>query len=677
MSQRARYSQGLLAIIIASTVLLAAHLPSATAEEVAPEGPVSLSAIALTTAPAIDGVLDDDCWKEATHITDFWRERVDEPPIEKTEAWLGHDGEAIYVAFRCHDSKPSEIRYAQKKRQGRIWDDDRVAVGIDVSNSGTNWYGFHVTPAGTQYDDVPGGTSEKIEWKGDWRAAGSVDEEGWSAEIEIPFSILRYPDGQDTFRIWLARILVRQGDWCTWPPAFARVWDTDNCARWTGLTTPPVPFRCTFMPYALSVMSEDEEDRDPLTAGFDVKGTFPNGVVGLGTYNPDFRNLEDVVETIDFTYVERYLEEYRPFFREGEWYFPGDIFYSRRVEDFDLGAKAFGTLGRHQFGLLDAYRRGGENHLAWEYGHRIGTNAGLYAGGTDRRVPAEPHNDVYRLTGHWNRPFEGGNQNYYFNHAWTHTEGEGGDDSRISVGASTWRLQGFGWNANYSATGPEFRADDGYVPETGVRDMSVGLNYGRTYDEGAVKHFDWSTGFSNGTSEKGERRSVRLDHYREWRTGRDMWIGGSTGERDGFDQWTAYLGGGWNNDDMYRGGGLDLTAGKRYAYPYRYFSIHQAFRPSEKWSGQLRWERSHAADLDDDGNVVPPELERQAVLTATYDITDERSVSSRLVRSGGNTNFYAAYRQRVRVGTDLLIVLGDPNADEWVSRLAIKAIWCH
>jgi len=640
-------------------------------------GPLSVQAVAVAEPPVIDGLLDDECWQAATHIEDFWRERENEPPIERTEAWLCYDSHAIYVAFRCHDSKPSEIRSAQKKRQGRIWDDDRVAVGIDVGNTGIDWYNFNVTPAGTQYDDIPGGTSEKIEWKGDWRAAGTTDEGGWSAEIEIPFSILRYPDGQDAFRIYLSRILARKGnDWCTWPRAFARVWDTDNCARWTGISTPPVPFRCVFMPYALSAMSEDEEDREPLTVGFDAKGTFPNGVVGLGTYNPDFRNLEDVVETIDFTYVERYLEEYRPFFREGEWYFPGDIFYSRRIEDFDLGAKAFGTLGRHHFGLLDAYRRGGENHFAWEYGHRIGSNAGLYAGGTDRRLPDEPHNEVYRLSGHWNRPFEGGNQNYYFNHAWTHTDGEGGEDSRIRIGAGTWRLQGFGWNADYSATGTEFQADDGYVPETGVRSISAGLSYNRNYDEGAVKHFDWSARFSNGESEEGDRRSAYVGHYREWQSGWDMWVGSSTGERDGFDQWDAYAGCGWNNDDMYRGGNLDLTAGERYAYPYRYMSISQAFHPSEKWSGELRWERAYAADLDDDGNVIAPEVEHQLVLTATYDITDERGVSARLVQSSGDTNFYASYRQRVRKGTDMLIVVGDPNADEWVSRLAVKAIWC-
>ena len=64
------------------------------------------------------------------------------------------------------------------------------------------------------------------------------------------------------------------------------------------------------------------------------------------------------------------------------------------------------------------------------------------------------------------------------------------------------------------------------------------------------------------------------------------------------------------------------------------------------------------------------------VLTNTYDITDEKTVSARLVRRGASTNAYAAYRQRLRRGTDLLIVVGDPNAEEWVSRLAVKAIWC-
>jgi hypothetical protein len=90
----------------------------------------------------------------------------------------------------------------------------------------------------------------------------------------------------------------------------------------------------------------------------------------------------------------------------------------------------------------------------------------------------------------------------------------------------------------------------------------------------------------------------------------------------------------------------------------------------------LSFERSYSPELDDAGNVIPPELSRQLVLTTSYDLSDEKTLSARLVRRASSTNCYAAYRQRVRKGMDLLIVAGDPNADQWVSRLAVKAIWC-
>lgn len=90
----------------------------------------------------------------------------------------------------------------------------------------------------------------------------------------------------------------------------------------------------------------------------------------------------------------------------------------------------------------------------------------------------------------------------------------------------------------------------------------------------------------------------------------------------------------------------------------------------------LALERVYQASLDEEGAVQPSEWSRQAVLTTTYDITDEKTVSARLVRRGSDTNAYAAYRQRTRKGMDILVLAGDPNASEWVSRIAVKVIWC-
>ena len=649
-------------------------------------GAPRLAAVRVEAPPVVDGALDDACWREASHITGFWREQVDAPALEPTEAWICQDSEAVYVAFRCHDSRPSEIRASQRKRQGSLHHDDAVVVSLDVENLGHSSYQFEVNPLGTQADEVPGGTSEKIEWKGDWRAAARIDEQGWTAEVAIPLSILRYPDGQDCFRISLERRLARAEDEAVWPPGFARRHDRDECARWTGVATPRVGFRYVAMPYLLSVASEQEEQRETLTGGLDVKGTFPNGVVALATYKPDFRNLEDVVETIDFTFVERYLPEYRPFFQEGSGYMPvsGDewdvgpvgLLYTRRIEELDYGLKSFGTLGRHRFGILDAYRRGGENHLAWNYARLFGTEGSLSFAGVDRRVPGDPDNLAYNLGTHWHFPFTGGSRSFSGDWYRCRTEGEGGDAEAMTLNAGVWRDQGLGWWLDYSAVNPEFRADDGYVPEPGLRRGNLGLNHRRYYDEGPVLDREWYGGFDAGESEGGRRRGMWLSHDVAWRSGWGASAGISRGERDGFDVTgdSAHLS--WNRQDMYRHGDIGFTWGERYGERYRYQSLSQGFRPTDRWSAQVSAEQSFSPDLDDEGNVVPAERSRQLVLTTSYEIGPERTVSARLVRGDAGTNVYAAYRQRVRRGMDVLIVVGDPNAEGTVARVAVKAMWC-
>jgi hypothetical protein len=664
-------------LLLCSSGILAAEPP----EQATPEAP-HIPAVVTEAPPVVDGLLDDACWQVATHIDGFWREDVDGPELERTEAWICADSHSLYVAFRCHDSRPSEIRAEQTKRQGSLRNDDRVAVRLDVEDAGRNTYQFRVNPVGTQQDRVPGGTSEKIEWRGDWSAAARVDEGGWSAEMAIPFSFLRYPQGQDCFRITLERQLAREDDDSVWPHSYARRQDPAECARLTRLQTPPVPFRYTLMPYLLSVMSEDEDDREAIAGGLDVRGTFANGVVGLATYNPDFRNLEDVVETIDFTFVERYLPEYRPFFQEGSGYMPTgewspvNIFYSRRIEELDWGVKSFGTVGSHRFGVLDVYRRGGENHLVWDYRHLFGTEGDLEFAGVNRRVPSEPHNSAHSIGTHWDFPFVGGSRSFSAEWYRSRTDGEGGDDEAVYVSGSLWRRQGLGGWISYSFVGPEFRADDGYVPDPGARGLSSGISYDRSYDEGSLQETGWHLDLETGESEDGRRRRLSLSHSREWRNGWTARGGLSRGERDGFDVVSNRVGVGWNHRDMYRSGGVDVSWGERYGESYRYYGLGQGFRPTGRLSADLRAERVFAADLDDDGNVLPAEWSDQLVLTAAYDVTTEKTISARVVRVDSTTNFYAAYRQRVRRGMDLLVVAGDPNADEWVSRLAVKAIWC-
>jgi hypothetical protein len=224
--------------------------------------------------------------------------------------------------------------------------------------------------------------------------------------------------------------------------------------------------------------------------------------------------------------------------------------------------------------------------------------------------------------------------------------------------------------------GDEFRADDGYVPETGIHVADIGVSHFRSHDGGNLLTTEWYGTAARGDSAQGSRRSVSLDHGRMWRNGWSIWASANRGERDGFDVVTNGLTLGWNWQDVYRSGGVGITWGERYGESYQYQSVSQALPLGPRCSAKLSLERVYAAYLDGEGAVVPPDWFRQLVLTTTYDIDPDRSVTARLVGSSGNTNAYAAYRQRVRRGMDLLVVVGDPNAAEWVSRLAIKAIWC-
>ena len=635
----------------------------------------SIGLVEVATAPKIDGILNDACWKEATLIKDFWRTQFDAPALEKTEAWICCTKDAIYVSFFCHDSKPAEIRASQKKRQGNLSNDDMVQVGLDVRNSTGDYYNFAVNPLGTQSDTIPGGTSEKVEWKGDWKAGAQINADGWTAEIEIPFSILRYPSGQKSFGFVLNRTLAREKDNSNWPVAYARYGDAAHDATLTDMKLPSTPFRYVFMPYTLSVATIGGGDSEN-TGGLDFKGTLPSGISLLGTYNPDFRNIEDTVETIDFTFVERYLDDYRPFFQEGVSYLPENrIFYSRRIGELDLGTKAFGDLGAHHFGVLNTYQQDGGNHLAMKYNYSFGTTGNLGFFGVDRRVSGEPDNQAYALNTSWNWPLKGGGNYAGATQYLSKTEGSGGDGGALNVYAGQWHSEGLSWWATYEDIGKDFYAADGYTPETGVKDFVFGAGHFHQLDDGALQVRHTQGQINIGESSIGKRNMLWLEHNLRWRNGLLLTGGAHYGERDNFDVTDTYLSCRWNERDLYRTGFVNYTWGERYGKPYQYQAIGQAFRPTKKLSAQISLERVSAAYFDGEA-VVAPEWFQQVVLTTVYDLTNEKSISARVVQLESDTNAYLAYRQRLRAGMDLLIIIGDPNGSKWVNRLAIKAVRC-
>jgi hypothetical protein len=220
--------------------------------------------------PAIDGRLNDACWKTAFRAQGFYRLGTTAPITEQTEAWVTASKTHLYVAFHCLDSHPEQIRASETQRGGGgVFNDDAVSIDIDSQNSRRNFSTFVVTAGGIQAEEIEGGTADNVTWAGDWKAATRRTKTGWTAEIAIPFTLLKYPRGAKSFGVLLRRKLARetfQQIWPYVPPQGER--DPDEfLSEFSGLTLPNYAPRPTFLPYVLATGGATSSARQ----GIDVK----------------------------------------------------------------------------------------------------------------------------------------------------------------------------------------------------------------------------------------------------------------------------------------------------------------------------------------------------------------------------------------------------------------------
>lgn len=176
----------------------------------------------------IDGKLDEPVWRSVAAIPELYQLCPAEgrPPGEKTEMRLFYDREAIYLGVRCFEDDPARIVSRTLERDSQTPDQDGVAILLDTLNDHRTAYGFIVSPGGVRTDiavtndgESPDKPPWNVEWNAFWKAAVSRDAEGWTAEMEIPFSSLRYEtaDGAAVMGIILWRYLARNKEFDVFP----------------------------------------------------------------------------------------------------------------------------------------------------------------------------------------------------------------------------------------------------------------------------------------------------------------------------------------------------------------------------------------------------------------------------------------------------------------------------
>ncbi|MCC6443380.1 MAG: carbohydrate binding family 9 domain-containing protein [Armatimonadetes bacterium] len=658
-----RYTGSAYPALRKALILFTAMLWLAVAEVSAQEANPIIPAVKAEVPPEIDGNLDDPCWQELAPVSGFFHDL--KPAVEETRVRLCYGADALYVAFECDDREPKSIRAQQTKRNGGMEQDDNVALGVSPLCDRQTYYWFTVNALGTQGEDIPGGSASKVEWRGDWRAASKIHDKGWSAEMAIPFALLKYPKGQQRFGITLGRNFARFKEWAYWPFR-SSYYSHDTEAYWHGLEPPRFQPKPLLMPYTLWGSGKGLKS----SAGLDVKYVAENNITSLLTYKPDFQTIEDVVQTIDFSYNPRYLEDRRPFFTEGGWVFSDErMFYSRMINEVDVGVKAYGKQKNLSFGAMEAHHSG-MNAALFNMGYDVTPLGKINFALVDHRDKGLT-NTAYKIGTDWRKPDKINAYYYGVNLRGSRTNGAA-SQPLVSAYIDRYGAAGIlGWHLYYADVPGDYNATLAYLPEKGFRNIEGYLEYAKEFRQGPLLNWEANLGLG-----KAHHRSGGLFHENfspsfRWGFRRQTHarIAYEYQNRPPYRDRITELLYQWNDQDLYRGGNVRFRFGRLAGGQYRFFSAQQGVKITSRFSLHFNYERL---------NLVFPDGTRdqfnQSFLSGLYEFSPERSIATRIIGRSGKTNVYFAYRQELRRGADIFVVWGDPNADSTVSRIGVKVV---
>jgi hypothetical protein len=323
---------------------------------------VSVRAARAATPPAIDGHLTDDPWALAEPVGGLIQLDPDEgqPATERTEIRVLFDNDALYVGARMFDREPALVTRRLSKRDDDA-DADRISIYLDPMHDHLTGAIFRVSAAGVQRDQILyNDTWNDQTWDAVWNAAVSVDEQGWSAELRIPLSQLRFPVGdRQTWGINVERFIRRKNetDWLELVPK-KESGTASRMAHMSGLDgvrpsrhlelLPYTAARTEFVQPASSGNPFNDGSRAFASAGLDLKWGLTSNLTLDGTLNPDFGQVEVDPAVVNLSAFETFFEEKRPFFLEGSQIFGNfgqggannywgfntsdpNIYYSRRI----------------------------------------------------------------------------------------------------------------------------------------------------------------------------------------------------------------------------------------------------------------------------------------------------------------------------------------------------------
>jgi hypothetical protein len=285
----------------------------------------------ISTAPTINGILDDVEWQSGTWGDDFTQYEPfnGRPPSQRTEFKILFDDDNLYVAVKAYDTSPDSI-VNRLTRRDEV-DGDLVGIIVDSFHDLRTGFLFGVSSSGVKYDQmfINDGENQDGTWDPNWWVKTSINKEGWIAEMKIPFSQVRFENKSgDVWGLEIARIYYRKNETIFWQhlprdaPGLVHLF-----GELSGLEQIKPRKILDVTPYGVArTETFKAESGNPflskgraskLNAGIDAKIGITNNMTMDLTINPDFGQVEADPSEVNLSAYETFFSEKRPFFIEG------------------------------------------------------------------------------------------------------------------------------------------------------------------------------------------------------------------------------------------------------------------------------------------------------------------------------------------------------------------------
>ena len=482
-------------------------------------GRPSVTATSADTPPTIDGNLDDAIWQTATRITEFVQSNpVDgAPATEDTEVYIAFDSSYLYFGMHAHYSDPAMVR-ANRVDRDQTRADDTISVYLDTFLDQQRAFVFTLNGYGVQGDSLMaggrgggfrGGSGGMPRGDSSWDAlfdsGGTLVDDGWIAEMAIPFKSLRYPStggGSHRWGLQIARSIRGKDETVVWAPVSRDVSGfLPQMGLLDGLSNLSTSRNLEILPTITTIQAGSldtttggfEEERQP-EGGVNLKYGLTSNVTLDFTYNPDFSQIESDRPQIEVNQrFPLFFSELRPFFLEGQEVFdlrgPVNFIHTRTIVDPRYGGKLTGKVGKTTLGLLVTNDEA-PGKVDDPKDRAFGMTANVLIGRARYDLYSESHigaivtdreflDSYSRLAGVDGRFRLSPTSSFDFSAIMTQNRDLDGNESSGPMFDAGWRHNGrhLGYRASYYSIDPAFDTEVGFVRRRDIRRASSNVSY--------------------------------------------------------------------------------------------------------------------------------------------------------------------------------------------------------